>query len=377
MVKWTLVGIWAGMLGCLGGIARGQSSAPPRNWTPETFEFREGRWLEMPTTAPAAPVDEPALDQAESLLAQKQPAAAKKILLAWEKDHKKSPVRDRCILLLADVFYQQDDHTKAFFYCDELMDEYPESKLFPAALQKQYDIAYEYMNGYKDSFLGMHILDMGSEAVQMMWRIQQRSPGSPLAQKGMLATAFYYYNDRQYDLAEDAFNAYAKTYPNDEQIPVVRLKAAFASLAQFRGTKFDASSIIDARQQLMAIQRDYPALAAQENVATVLERIDSAFAAKLLEQGKFYQKTGQPKGAVYMYRFLVDTYPESPEAGVARKSLDGMPRTDLAEAGPPAAPGFAPAAEYASVSPPTTQPAEATAARSQSRGPDDLNPVLK
>jgi outer membrane assembly lipoprotein YfiO len=372
MMKRMLFGLVAGMLVFGSGITRGQS-APPRNSSPQTFEFREGRWLEMPSTAPAAPVDEPALDQAEQLLAQKKHDAAKKILLEWEKGHKKSPVRDRCILLLADVFYQQGNHVKSFFYCDELMDEYPESKLFPAALQKQYDIAYEYMNGYKDSFLGMPILDMGDDAVQMMWRIQQRSPGSPLAQKGMLATAFYYYNDGQYELAEDAFNAYAKSYPNSEQIPLVRLKAAFASLAQFRGTKFDASSIIDARQQLMGIQRDYPALAAEENVATVLERIDSAFAEKLLEQGKFYQKTGQNRGAAYMYRFLVDTYPASPEADEARKFLGGMPRQDLAEAGPPSAPGFAPAAEYASVSPPTTEPSVA----SHPRSADDTNGVLK
>ena len=120
----------------------------------------------------------------EQLLAQHEPKAAKKILLAWEKGHKKSPVRDRCILLLADVFYQQDDHTKAFFYCDELLDEYPESKLYPAALQKQFDIAYQYMNGYKDKFLGMRILDMGSEAVEMMWRIQQRSPGVAVGGEG-------------------------------------------------------------------------------------------------------------------------------------------------------------------------------------------------
>jgi outer membrane assembly lipoprotein YfiO len=355
MAKWTLVGLLAGMLFCA-GVARGDEPSPPRNWGQQTFEFREGRWLEVPSTQPAVVVDEPDLDQAERLLAVNDHKGAKKILLAWEKVHKKSPVRDRCLLLLSDVFYQQGNHLKAFFYCDELMDEYPESKLFPTALQKQYDIAYEYMNGWKDSFLGMRILDMGAEAVEMMWRIQQRSPGSPLAQKGMLATAFYYYNDGQYDLAEDAFNTYAKSYPNSDQIPVVRLKAAFASLAQFRGTRFDASSIIDARQQLMAIQRDYPALAAEENVETVLERIDSAFAAKLLEQGQFFQKTGMPRGAVYMYRFLVDTYPQSPEAGQARQLLAGIPKSELAEASPPAASGFAPQAEYASTGGAATQP---------------------
>lgn len=201
--------------------------------------------MPKPSTEPV--VDEPALDQAEQLLAVHNFKLAKKILLAWEKDHKHSPVRDRCILLLSDVFYQQGNHVKAFFYCDELMDEYPESKLFPVALQKQFDIAYQYMNGYKDSFMGFRVLDMGAEAVEMMWRIQQRSPGSPLAEKGMLATADYYFSDSQYDLAEDAYNAYWHSYPNSDQVPHAKLRAAFASLAQFRGTKFDVSNLINAR----------------------------------------------------------------------------------------------------------------------------------
>ena len=344
MAKWVLLGLVAGLFLSV-GVARGDYG--------QTFEFREGRWLEVQKPATQPVVDEPALDQAEGLLAHNDYKAAKKVLLAWEKTHKHSPVRDRCILLLSEVFYQQGNRVKSFFYCDELLEEYPESKLFPAALQKQFDIATAYMNGYKDKFLGMRILDMGAEAVEMMWRIQQRSPGSPLAEKGMLATANYYYGDGQYDLAEDAYNCYVKSYPNSDKVPLAKLHAAFASLAQFRGVKFDASHIIDARVQLMAIQREYPELAAEENVATVLEQIDSAFAKKLLDEGEFYQRTGVPKGAAYMYRFLAQTYPESPEAWEARQALAAMRPVMLAEAAPPAAPGFAPAAEF---SPPTTEP---------------------
>ena len=119
---------------CMMGLAL--SAGAVRGAENHTWELHEGRWLEAtrPTTGPQVP--EPMLDQAEQLLQQQDPKAAKKVLLAWEKDHKKSPARDRCIFLLADVFYQQDDRFKSFFYCDELMDEYPESKLFQACARK-------------------------------------------------------------------------------------------------------------------------------------------------------------------------------------------------------------------------------------------------
>ena len=39
------------------------------------------------------------------------------------------------------VCYDEDDRILAFYYLDEVMDEYPESRLFYTALQKQFEIA--------------------------------------------------------------------------------------------------------------------------------------------------------------------------------------------------------------------------------------------
>jgi outer membrane assembly lipoprotein YfiO len=314
----------------------------------QTWEFRDGRWLEMATTSPttAPDVADPQLDRAEQLLVLQNHHEAKKILILWVHTHfRHAPNRDRAIFLLSEVFFQEDDRFKSFFYCDELMDEYPESNLFPAALQKQFDIADAYLNGYKDKFLGMRILDEGSEGVQMMWRIQQRSPGSPLAEKAMLRTGDYYFSDRDYDLAEDVYNTYVHNYPLSPEVPRVKLRAAFSSLAQFRGVKFDVSNLIDARAQLMEIQRNYPELAAEENVQTVLDQIDSAFCKKLLDTGEFYQRTHEPRGAVYEYRFLAEAYPSSPEAAEARQHLSGMSAVALADPPPPPASGYVAATE--------------------------------
>jgi outer membrane assembly lipoprotein YfiO len=325
-------------------LAIGSAQAAPQR----TWRFRDGQWREMsrprPITGPEVP--DPVLDHVQQLLARHDHHAARKLLVQWIKTHdRNAPNRDRAVFLFADVYYQADDRIKSFFYCDELMDEYPESSLFQAALQKQFDIAQAYLDGYKDTFLGMHIVDEGAEAVQMMWRIQQRAPGSPLAEQAMLSTADYYFNDREYDLAEDCYNAFVQSYPNSPDVPRVQLRAAYSSLAQFRGTKFDASSIIDGRAQLLEIQRKYPQLAADENVQAVLDQIDSAFCRKLLDEGKFYERTHAPRGAVYEYRFLTQTYPDSPEAAEARRRLAHMPPAALDDPAPPLAGSYAPATQ--------------------------------
>jgi len=83
--------------------------------------------------------------------------------------------------------------------------------------------------------------------------------------------------------------------PASPEIPRVKLRAAFSSLAQFRGIKIEATSIIDARSQLMEIQKTYPDLQSKKTCKTVLDQIDSAFAKKLLDQGEFYERTTNPR----------------------------------------------------------------------------------
>jgi outer membrane assembly lipoprotein YfiO len=320
------------------------TAAAARAQEKKTWEFRNGGWTDVPSAASATsrPADEPVLDRAEQLLYQNDPKAARHMLLDWEKVNKTNPSRDRCIYLLADAFYRADERIKSFYYCDELMDEYPESNLYQAALARQYQIADEYLAGHKRTFLFFPILDATDDAVQMMYRIQQRAPGSPLAERALLRTADYYFSDRDYDLSADAYNSYARSYPHSPELPRVKLRAAFSSLAQFRGVRFDATNIIDARAQLVDIQHTYPDLAAEENVASVIEQIDSAFAKKILETAQYYERTHEPRAAVYNYRFLAATYPLAPEAAVARTRLTRMPPAALAEPPPAPASGYAP-----------------------------------
>jgi outer membrane assembly lipoprotein YfiO len=308
----------------------------------KTWEYVNGKWPQVNDAVPQ-PVSDPVIDRAEKYLSAGAPSTARAILLAWEHTHKDSPVRDRCIYLIAQSYYDEDDRILSFYYLDEVMDEYPESRLFYTALQRQYQIADEYLSGHKRKFLGMAILSADDEAIEMLYRVQQRSPGSDLAEKALLRTADYYYNSAQFDFAADAYAAFVRGYPRSAAVPRARLHQAFASLAQFNGLRFDPTPIIDARAQLLDIERDYPGLAADEHVADAVDRIDSAFAGKLLVTADFYQRTGQTKAAAYFYRFLIDTYSASPEAQQAKARLAALPESAKGPPYPPPANGFPPA----------------------------------
>jgi outer membrane assembly lipoprotein YfiO len=253
------------------------------------------------------------------------------MVLKWLKDNPSAPDRDRGIYLLAEAYFEVGDRVWCFYEADELLEKHPESRLFFPALELQYRVADAFLNGYKKKLLGLPIVGMEDEAIEMLYRIQERSPGSPIAERAMLRTADYYYHSAQFDLAADAYGAYVRSFPRSPDVPRVRLQQAFANLAQFRGPKYDATPLIDARAMFRDIIQRYPDLAREENLSEFITRIDNTLAIKMYWTADYYTRVGQPRAAVFVYRSLINTYPSAPEAALAKRQLQRMPSYALAQ----------------------------------------------
>jgi outer membrane assembly lipoprotein YfiO len=325
------MGIWRKAAIVLGiGIGLSATARAVDSTIPQLSEFKDGRWqlVEGPATQPVAVQTDPEVDEIERIISQGRFAEAKKRLVAWLKWNRGSPVRDRALYLMSDAQTGLGDNIKAFYYLDELMDQYPESNLFYTALNRQYEIADRYLNGAKRKVLFFHI-GAEDEAVEMLFRIQQRSPGSELAEKSLLRTADYYYADSQFDLAADAYGAYLRSYPRSPLTSRVQLRQAYSNLAQFRGLKFDPTPVIDARTELLKLESEFPEVANDENIPSLLDRIDATFAKKLYVTANFYQRTHERRAAAYVYSYLIKAYPDSPEAAKAKGQLGRLPAPDI------------------------------------------------
>ena len=325
----------AGMLLVASGMARAE---------PKTWEFAgAGQWPQVPTASTQPTTPDPTLDRVEQLIRDNQNKSAAKLGIEWFLSHRGSPQADRALFLISQAWYQYGDKVKAYYYLDELMDEHPGSRLYGPALEKQYQIAEDFLNGYKRRFMGVPAFHAYDEAVEMLYRIQQRSPGSQLAEKSLLRTANYYFSDQQYDFAADTYAAFLRTVPRSPQTPRVKLRYAYSMYAQFRGPQFDASPVIDAREQLREVVAQYPQLAAEENIPDLVTQLDRNLARKLYWTADFYRRTKEPIGAAYTYRYLAKAYPQTPEGRKAPGMMAKLPEWAVAASPDPAiTPGFAP-----------------------------------
>lgn len=321
---------------------------------PQAYQFNSGsgQWTltQSPRpTAPVAPAD-PALDRLQQLFDGRDYGRVHDELLAWLKANPKAADRDRAILLMAEVYYVQGDLTTSFYQCDELLENFPDSRLFFPTLDLQYHVADAFLSGYKEKFLGMAIVPMEDTAIDMLFRLQERAPGSPIAERSLQRTADYYYASREYGLAADAYGAFIRIYPRSPNTPRARLRQAYSNFAQFHGPKFDVTPLLDARTEFQDIQVRSPEFARAENLQRYIDRIDVLLAQKILIDGDYFNRVNQPKSAVFEYRELIQRYPSSPEAATARNTMARMPAWTKADPPPPAFAGQGP--------PVTTRPIE-------------------
>lgn len=302
----------------------------------DVWELRDDRWVQV-TTAPAAEAASvPELDEAADLIGAGQSHAGARIAIRYVKAHPdlKAPQRDRALMLASDGKYAAGRLMDAYFYTEQLLDQHPDTPLFQQALQRQYDIADAFLNGTRRVFILFATISAEDEAIDMLYRIQQRAPGSQIAEKSLLRTADHYYARSRFDLAADAYRVYLTGYPRSPHIPQVRLRRAYATLAQFRGTRYDATPLIDAQTQMIEIVDAYPQIADDQGLSDLLKRIDQTFAQKLMRHAEWYERTHQPAAAVYVYRYLASTFATTPEAATARRRLEGF-SAELLKAPPP------------------------------------------
>src|SRR4051812_2514220 len=100
-----------------------------------TWEYAgHGEWPQIASSGTSQPTTRaanvPELDRIAEMVKEGSNKAAEKRAVAWLKANKSHPQRDRAIFLNAQALYQYGNRIRAFYYCDELLDEYPDSELY-------------------------------------------------------------------------------------------------------------------------------------------------------------------------------------------------------------------------------------------------------
>lgn len=283
------------------GLSISAQAAPP-GW-----ELRNGAWVPVVQPDPGTPEGQVAamIHDLEANNTKKVIKDAKK----WLKTNKTNPLVPQVLILHGDAEVMRKNRYAALFPYEDLITNFPTSELYPSVLQREYDIADSFLKGYKRKFLGMRILPVGEDAVEILDRIQDRQRGSPLAERAGLRVADYYYSRSRFQESVEAYTDFLRRYPYSQYVRKAEIRRAEACLGYFRGVLFDLTPLLDARERLAAISQVYPQSAEQLQVHAIEDRIYQIEGRRELEIARYYWRAGRRYASGWYYQRVINNWP--------------------------------------------------------------------
>lgn len=241
----------------------------------------------------------------------------------WIEANPGSGLLVEAYLLKADSIAAQGDYYRSLQDYELVIGLYPGTEQYRTAIEREYDIAKLFVGGLyrKSRWTGLRIYEADDTGVELLIRVQERLPGSALGEKASNDIGDYYFDKGVMDMASEAYDLFLLNYPTSRQREWATLRLIQASLARYKGPEFDPSGLTDAAQRLREYTRDYPAAAEKIGAEALMVRINESLAKKKLVTARWYEERGQERGAITMYRNVVQDYPGSAAALEALEEL--------------------------------------------------------
>ena len=291
-------------------------------------------WHLVESADPATPAGR--LAAARHAMAGGRNQRAASLATAWIEQNPRDPLLPDAYLLRGDALRADAKYFKALFDYEFVARAYPASEAFVTVIQRELEIGVMYARGMKRLWLGMRIVNADEVAEELLIRVQERMPGSRLAEEAGIELADYYFRNRDMRLAVEMYSIFLENHPGSDQVSKARRRLIYAELATFKGPSFDASGLHEARARLHELIALEPAAAQRVGADALLVRIDESDAQKLLVQTKWYLTTGDPVACELMIRRLVTHYPRTVAAADAlrlmKRVLPLLPPAVLTEA---------------------------------------------
>ncbi len=280
----------------------------------------EDTWQAGASIDPATPQGELAL--ARRTLARGDAERAEILATNWIERHDRHPLLPEAYLTRGDALRAQENYYQALFDYEYVARVFTATEAFVTALQRELEIATLYATGTQRKLWGMRILSAEDEAQELLIRIQERLPGSRLAEQAAMQLADFYFQRRKMELAVDMYSIFIENHPNSRLISKARRRLIYAHLATFKGPRFDAAGLLEARQRLQELITLEPATAERIGAHALLSRLDESDGRKLLLTAQWYRRTNDPVAAELTLRRLLRRYPRSVAATDALRLLD-------------------------------------------------------
>jgi len=241
-----------------------------------------------------------------------------------KKDFPEIAGEDMDAFIKAEILFSRGKFTKAVRAYERFLVEFSQSQLYEAALDRQFAIAGAFLAGRKKRVLKIFKIRGYAEGVRIMGKIADRAGTAPIGIKADVAVAENYEERRKFDQAYSQWSLISSRYGGTGQVGKDALLAlARCKHAAYKGQNYDVSNLVSAKSYYENYKLRYPEDAAAYDIDKIIKQINGQLSYKQFSIGRYYQRTGNKQSANLYYRMVVDDWPQTAAAEMAKEALEG------------------------------------------------------
>jgi len=285
-------------------------------WTPKS-----GKWVNpknLPKDSPKAQ-----FDYAKGFYDEKKYDDAirefKKLLKVYPKSFEASESQ----YYLGLVEEERGNLYEAYLAYQRVVDKYPFSERIKEIIEKEYQIAEQFIAGYKRKALGV-TLPVEDPSIEILTKVVENSTYGPLAAKAEYKLGLVLKGLQRYYEAEDAFNKVISNYPDSEWAEPSKFQIATCRAAVSRGPDYDQGAMQEAMQRFKEFVSEHPDAVLSKDAEENINQLREKEAASSYNIAVFYEKQKAYQAAKIYYENVVENYAASPWAAKAAERLQLM-----------------------------------------------------
>lgn len=240
--------------------------------------------------------------------------------------HKASPFAPQAQLKMAELYAANREYTEAFDAAQQVIDKFPASDLFSAALETQLGVMDRVLDEYRRRRLkgnksqkDLPKREAAREMLQTMLASGRFSPQAPRVQY-RLAMAM----DDEHSPAEAVreFQTFVSNYPEHPLADDAAFQAAFIDYRLAREKNRDRAPRERARLSLDDFLARYPASEKAPEARHLRSQLQTWDTDKMAEAGRFYERTGKLEAARETYDEALQRNPDAPTSDALKARLE-------------------------------------------------------
>lgn len=296
----------------------------------KTWRLKGGEVLEVVSDNPQDAFGQ-TIEEIKKLVKEGDVKEVKEALRQIKEEYPDRVGPDLELFALGEVHYWSDRYGKAMTKYEKLLKDYPGSEYAGLALQRQFDIAQEYLQGRKKKVLGIFKLSAYNDGVDLMEKVSDRAglddPNS-IGLKAAIAVAEYFEAREKYIEAYLKWSEIASYWESGPIGKRALYRMAEDNLAAYNRhppeerANYDASKLATAKTYYQKFLLLYPEEGKQNEIPQKIEQIDEEMALKQYTIGEYYRRTDKPRAARLYFDMVVQNWPKTEAAAQAKVAIE-------------------------------------------------------